>query len=98
MAHPETDGQTERVNRVLEDILRSYATFSTRCSAFLSFAEFVLSNYVHASIKLAPLFENSTRQPRAPALLAVVRPTASCGSPLGEEEGDKIDQMQLTVF
>ncbi|KAE9008507.1 hypothetical protein PF004_g7068 [Phytophthora fragariae] len=25
-AYPETDGQTERVNRVLEDVLRSYAT------------------------------------------------------------------------
>ncbi|KAE8988364.1 hypothetical protein PR002_g21789 [Phytophthora rubi] len=30
-AHLETDGQTERVNRVLEDVLRSYATsFATR--------------------------------------------------------------------
>ncbi|KAE9109711.1 hypothetical protein PF005_g13739 [Phytophthora fragariae] len=28
-AQPETDGQTERVNRVLDDVLRSYATSLT---------------------------------------------------------------------
>ncbi|KAE9327039.1 hypothetical protein PR003_g16101 [Phytophthora rubi] len=34
-AHPETDDQTERVNRVLEDVLRSYATSFTSWRSFL---------------------------------------------------------------
>ncbi|KAE9299778.1 hypothetical protein PF008_g23167 [Phytophthora fragariae] len=38
--HPETNGQTERVNRVLEDVLRSYATSFASWSAFLPLAEF----------------------------------------------------------
>ena len=70
-AHPETDGQTERVNRVLEDVLRSYATSFTSWSAFLPLAEFALNNAVHASTGLTPFFANSARHPRVPTLLAV---------------------------
>ncbi|KAE9312284.1 hypothetical protein PR003_g19806 [Phytophthora rubi] len=42
--HPETDGQTERVNRVLEDVLRSYATPLASWRSFLPMAEFALNN------------------------------------------------------
>uniref|UniRef100_A0AAV1TS35 Integrase catalytic domain-containing protein n=1 Tax=Peronospora matthiolae TaxID=2874970 RepID=A0AAV1TS35_9STRA len=46
--HPETDGQTERVNRVLEEILRAYVQSFTSWSEFLPMAEFAMNNSVHA--------------------------------------------------
>uniref|UniRef100_A0AAV1U2E9 Integrase catalytic domain-containing protein n=1 Tax=Peronospora matthiolae TaxID=2874970 RepID=A0AAV1U2E9_9STRA len=88
-AHPETDGQTERVNRVLEDVLRSYATSFTSWSAFLPLAEFALNNAVYASTGLTPFFANSARHPRVPTLLAVGQPTALRGSTLAGGENDK---------
>ncbi|KAE8960447.1 hypothetical protein PF011_g30090 [Phytophthora fragariae] len=70
-AHPETDGQTERVNRVLEDVLRSYATSFASWSSFHSLAEFALNNAEHASTGLTPFFANNARHPRVPALIAL---------------------------
>lgn len=81
-AHPETDGQTERVNRVLEDVLRSYATSYSMWSEFLPLAEFALNNAVHASSGLTPFFGNSARHPRIPAMLAMGAPTAPVVSTL----------------
>ncbi|GMF66082.1 unnamed protein product [Phytophthora lilii] len=88
-AHPETDGQTERVNRAFEDVLRSYATSFSNWSSFLPLAEFALSNAEHASTGLTPFFVNTARHPRVPALLAVGHPTALRGSTLAGEEADK---------
>ena len=87
--HPETIGQTECVNRILEDVLRSYAASFTSWIAFLPLVEFTLNNAVHASTGLTPFFVNSARNSRVPTLLAVSRLTASRGSTLGEDEGDK---------
>ncbi|GMF51391.1 unnamed protein product [Phytophthora fragariaefolia] len=82
-AHPETDGQTERVNRVLEDVLRSYATpFSSR-SSFLPMAEFALNHATHASTGLTPFFVNNARHPRVPARLAVRSSNPPAVSTLG---------------
>ncbi|KAE8990891.1 hypothetical protein PR001_g21372 [Phytophthora rubi] len=91
-AHPETDGQTERVNRVLEDVLRSYATSFASWSSFLPLAEFALNNAEHASTGLTPFFANNARHPRVPALITVGRPTAPRGSTLGEDE-DGVNDM-----
>ncbi|KAE8975412.1 hypothetical protein PR002_g25609 [Phytophthora rubi] len=82
-AHPETDGQTERVNRVLEDVLRSYATSFASWSSFLPMAKFALNNSTHASTGLTPFFVNNARHPRVPALLALRSSNAAAVSTLG---------------
>ncbi|GMF23069.1 unnamed protein product [Phytophthora fragariaefolia] len=87
-AHPGTDGQTERVNRVLEDVLRCYATFFTSWSKFLPLAEFALNNAEYASTGVTPFFANNARHQRVPALLAVGHPTVPVTSTLGGEYDD----------
>lgn len=69
-AHPQTDGQTERVNRVLEDVLRSYATSFSEWSQFLPLVEFALNNSVHASTGMSPFYVNYGRHPRVPSMLS----------------------------
>jgi hypothetical protein len=65
--HPQTDGQTERVNAVLEDMLRAYV-LSSRGSwePWLSLAEFDYNNSYQESIKMAPfeaLYDRKCRTP-----------------------------------
>ncbi|KAF1318123.1 Pol protein, partial [Globisporangium splendens] len=68
--HPETDGQTERVNRVVEDILRSIAVDHPRdWSRWLPYAEFAINSSEHASTAVTPFYFNSLRHPRVPATL-----------------------------
>ena len=67
--HPETDGQTERANRVLEEILRGYVHSFTSWSEFLSMVEFAINNSVHASTTHTPFYVNGLRHPRSPNLV-----------------------------
>ncbi|KAE8973089.1 hypothetical protein PR002_g26305 [Phytophthora rubi] len=82
-AHPETDGQTERANRVLEDVLRSYATYFVSWGSFLPMVEFALNNSTHTSTGLTLFFVNKSRHPCVPALLAVRSSNAAAVSTLG---------------
>ncbi|KAF1333193.1 Pol protein, partial [Globisporangium splendens] len=67
---PETDGQTERVNRVVEDILRSIAVdHPCDWSRWLPYAEFAINSSEHASTAVTPFYFNSLRHPRVPATL-----------------------------
>ncbi|KAG3119488.1 hypothetical protein PI125_g1994 [Phytophthora idaei] len=68
--HPETDGQTERVNRVMEDILRSVCSETPRrWGEMLLLAEFALNNAVHASTGFTPFNVKCQRvgEPSCPA-------------------------------
>jgi transposase InsO family protein len=55
--HPQTNGETERINQVLEDMLRPCALKHGRSwDKSLPYAEFSYNNSYHASLKMA-LFE-----------------------------------------
>jgi hypothetical protein len=71
--HPQTDGQTERVNQILEDMLRAYALqYGRSWDKSLSYAEFSYNNSYQESLKMVlfemlyghrcrtPLFSNET--------------------------------------
>ncbi|KAG2872462.1 hypothetical protein PC117_g28023 [Phytophthora cactorum] len=66
--HPQTDGQTERVNRVLGDLLKSYAHSFQQWSDCLPMAEFAINNSVHASTGHTPFYVNAMRHPRLPSV------------------------------
>jgi hypothetical protein len=53
--HPQTDGQTERMNRVLEEMLRHYvSTQQNDWDEHLDMAEFAINNAVSESTKQTP--------------------------------------------
>ena len=65
--HPQTDGQTERVNRVLQDMLRHYASpRRDDWDEHLAAAEFAINNADHASTGFSPFALNYGRAPRVP--------------------------------
>ena len=68
--HPQTDGQTERVSRVIGDVLRSVCAESPKIwSSMLPFVEFALNNAVHALTGFTPFYVNSLTHPRVPLTL-----------------------------
>ncbi|GMG18058.1 unnamed protein product [Phytophthora fragariaefolia] len=68
--HSQTDGQTEQVNRVLEDVLRSVcAAEPTKWSTLLPQVEVALNNAVHSSTGFTPFYVNGLRHPRTPLRL-----------------------------
>jgi hypothetical protein len=53
--HPQTDGQTKRVNQILEDMLRAYALQYRRSwYKSLSYVEFSYNNSYQESLKMSP--------------------------------------------
>ena len=76
--HPQADGQTERINRIIGDVLRSvYAESPRTWSSMLPIIEFALNNAVHASTSFSPFYVVSLTHPRVPLKLP----------PLGSEIG-----------
>jgi transposase InsO family protein len=65
--HPQTDGQTERTNQVLEDMLRACAIqYGTSWDKCLPYAEFSYNNSYQASLKKSPFEALYGRKCRTP--------------------------------
>ncbi|KAJ9527854.1 hypothetical protein QJQ45_005500 [Haematococcus lacustris] len=68
--HPQSDGQTERYNRTLEEMLRHYISpAQSDWPFFLSLAEFAVNNSWQESIQSTPFLVNTGQSPLTPALL-----------------------------
>jgi hypothetical protein len=61
--HPETDGQIERVNRVIEDMLRMYVMDKpSKWEDYLHLVELSYNNGYQASLKMSPFEELYNRR------------------------------------
>ncbi|WVZ93582.1 hypothetical protein U9M48_039550 [Paspalum notatum var. saurae] len=65
--HPQTSGQVERVNQILEDMLRACAlTYSTKWDECLPLAEFAYNNSYQKSLDMTPFEALYGRRCRTP--------------------------------
>lgn len=89
--HPETDGQTERVNRVLEDMLRAcILDFKGKWQSYIPLVEFAYNNSYHSSIGMAPFEALYGRPCRSPLCWAEVGDSKLLGPDLVQETTEKI--------
>src|SRR5882724_4683209 len=71
--HPETDGQTERVNQILEQYLRVYINYQQDDWVnLLPLAEFAYNNTSHSATMVTPFFANKGFHPKLEVSLKCV--------------------------
>jgi hypothetical protein len=89
--HPQTDGQTERVNQILEDMLRAcMLDFGGSWEDHLSLIEFAYNNSYQSSIGMAPFEALYGRPCRTPICWTETGDNALIGSDLVAETTEKI--------
>jgi hypothetical protein len=65
--HPQTDGQTERMNRTLEEMLRAYVTYKQdQWDEYLPAAEFAYNNLKQVSTGYSPFELDCGQHPNTP--------------------------------
>src|SRR3954466_5962775 len=65
--HPQTNGQTERVNQILEDMLRACAlAYGSKWEDCFTYAEFSCNNSYQSSLQMEPFEALDGRKCRTP--------------------------------
>jgi hypothetical protein len=89
--HPQTDGQTERTNQVLEDMLRACALqHGSSWDKSLPYAEFSYNNSYQASLKMSPFETRYDRKCRTPLFLDQTRGRQFFGPELIQEVEEQV--------
>jgi transposase InsO family protein len=93
--HPQTDGQTERVNQILEDMLRACALdYGSSWDANLPYVEFSYNNSYQSSIEMAPFEALYGKKCRTPLLWDGVGERSLFGPDLIKDAEDKVRLIQ----
>jgi hypothetical protein len=97
--HPQTDGQTERTNRVVEEVLRHYINGQhSNWEDLLPIVAFAINNAKSASTGETPFFLNYGRNPHTALSVALPEPTLpSLAMVFQDLEGTLINVRKLIV-
>ena len=89
--HPQTDGQTERVNQILEDLLRACViSFGKDWEKSLPFAEFTYNNSFQSSLGMAPFEALYGRKCRTPLNWSETRERSFFGLDMIKEAEEQV--------
>ena len=97
--HPQTDGQTERVNRVLQDLLRaSILDFGGNWESHLPLVEFVYNNSYQETIGMAPYEALYGRPCRSPNCWLEAGEAAVYGPRIVQKTSEKVELIRKRVL
>jgi len=92
--HPQTDGQTERANQTIEQIIRTTVQKLDSWDDYLPMLEFSYNNSVNPSTKETPFFVNKGYHPNVPLSINYARTT---NLPAVEKFKERILRIQKLV-
>lgn len=96
--HSQTDGQTERVNKVLEDLLRACVLdFGGSWEDLLHLVEFLYNNSYQASIRKAPFEALYERSCKSPVYWLEIGDRLVLGPDLVREAAEKIELIRARM-
>jgi hypothetical protein len=93
--HPQTDGQTKRVNQIMEDMLRACVlTYGKDWEQSLPYAEFSYNNSYQASLSMSPFEALYGRKCKTPLMWSEVGERALVGPALIKEAEEKVAEIR----
>jgi hypothetical protein len=93
--HPQTDGQIERVNQIMEDMLRACVlTYGRDWEQSLPYAEFSYNNSYQASLGMSPFKALYGRKCKTPLMWSEVGERALVGPALIKEAEEKVAEIR----
>ncbi|KAL4022969.1 hypothetical protein IC575_016715 [Cucumis melo] len=97
--HPQTDGQTERLNHILEDMLRACVLdFSGSWDSYLYLMEFTYNNSYQATISMVPFEALNGMCCRSPVCWGEVREQRLLGPELVQTSNAAIQRIRARML